>query len=234
MTRPFDVLLTESAYQRKVLFAVELLDPVTLERVSNGVKVVAEGLQGDPIVNAGGLFVWRSEDIAPLRRVTIEPGVLPYEKDEIAGADVKASVGATRLTTISLRLRADYRFDGGVTGLRGSLIEARVDAPQSPTAVVDAEVRLRWLDSDGVTWHDAPPSRTDTRGDFAVILRPGPTDAPRLDTQGALTVRLHARRGTFDERRSADLTLPSGRVVDPETFSEDSKALIFAWNEMTP
>ena len=35
---------------------------MTLERVSDGVKVTAEGLRGKPIVNYGGLFVWLEED----------------------------------------------------------------------------------------------------------------------------------------------------------------------------
>ena len=154
MTRTFAVgLPLEQAYLRNVLFAVELLDGVTLARVSQGLSVVAEGLHGKPIVNAGGLFVWLNEDIGPLRKITIDPGVRPYEPLEVDAADV-----ARPLTTRELSPRVDYPFASGITGLRGTLIETRV---ATPVAVPNAEVRLRWLDEDGATWRDAPAaSRT--------------------------------------------------------------------------
>lgn len=55
MTRPFDVRLPpEQAYSREAMLAVELLDPVTLERISHGVKVTAVGLTSTPIANFSG------------------------------------------------------------------------------------------------------------------------------------------------------------------------------------
>jgi hypothetical protein len=54
VSRPFEVYLPlEQGYLRRSLFAIELLDAVTLSRVSQGVKVVAEGLYGKPTLNAG-------------------------------------------------------------------------------------------------------------------------------------------------------------------------------------
>lgn len=223
MTRTFEVKLPlEESYQRLTLFAIELLDAVTLARVSDGVKVVADGLSRKPIVNASGLFVWLEEEIGNLRRISIEPGQLPYEKVEIQRADLTLP-----LTTIELQPRADYGFSAGITGMRGTLIEERV---VPPIAVTNAEVHLRWLDDNGI-WQDAPTtSHTDNkRGDFISILRLNPTEVPDLDSSGMVTVRFRARRNGA-ERSSADFKLLQGRVTEPSTANK----LTFAWDELQP
>ena len=227
MSRPFEVKLPlEDAYRRRSLFAIELLDAVTLERVSQGVKVVAEGLQGKPIVNHGGVFVWMQEDLTPLQKVTIDPGTLPYEKIEREPADLTLPPDPRPLTTIELPPRIDYLFAPGITGLRGTLIEEQV---VPPVPVENAEVSLRWLDDDLVTWRDAPTiSHTNSKGDFLSILRFAPTEKPNLDN-GSVTVRLRVRRNG-NERSSADFKLLQGRVTDPSTLNP----LTFAWDELQP
>jgi hypothetical protein len=227
MSRPFEIKLPlEDAYRRRSLFAIELLDGVTLERVSTGVKVVAEGLQNKPVVNHGGVFVWMQEDIAPLQKVTIDPGTLPYEKLEREPADLTLPPDPRPLTTIELPPRIDYLFAAGVTGLRGTLIEDNV---VPPVPVENAEVSLRWLDDDDVTWRDAPTiSHTNSRGDFVSILRFAPTEKPNLDN-ASVTVRLRVRRNG-NERSSADFKLLQGRVTDPSTLDP----LTFAWDELQP
>lgn len=219
----------ERAYQRRVLFAVEVLDAVTLAPVVRGLRVVADGLRGKPIVNSRGMFVWLDEDLARLQKVAIDPGDLPYQPAEIPAAALTRP-----LTTIALAPRVDYPFSAGVTGLRGTLLETRVPLPQRGAPVAGAELWLRWLDDDGTTWHDAPTSaRSRPSGDFVAFLRLAPADRPRLDATGAFTVRVHARRGA-DERRSTDLTLPRGSMADPETFAQGAEALSFAWSELQP
>lgn len=222
MSRPFEVHLPiEQAYLRNVLFAVEVLDAVTLARLSQGLEVVADGLQGTPIVNASGLFVWLKEDIAPLRKITIDPGMLPHESAELTAGQLRLP-----MTTIELPPRLDYPFAPGITGLRGTLIEERAIPPDRPVPVADGEVRLRWLDDDGITWHNAPTvSHANPNGDFAAIVRLAPADVPRLDANGALTVRLRTRRAGQNERGTADFPLLQGRVAD---------ALTFAWDELQP
>jgi hypothetical protein len=211
------------------LFAVQVLDAVTLERVSQGLQVVAEGLHGKPIVNTSGMFVWLKEDITPFRKITIDPGVLPYQRVEREAGQLQRP-----LATIELPPSSDYPFAAGITGLRGTLVEARVVAPQQPTAVPDAEIHLRWLDDDGVTWRDAPTvSRTDSDGDFVAVVRLARTELPQVKT-GALTVRVRARRSGLNERGSSDLLLPQGRVADPSTFAQGRDALLFAWDELSP
>ena len=227
MSRPFEVKLPlEDAYRRRSLFAIELLDAVTLERVSQGVKVVAEGLQGKPILNHGGVFVWMQEDLTPLTKVTIDPGTLPYEKIEREPADLTLPPDPRPLTTIELPPRIDYLFAPGITGLRGTLIEEQV---VPPVPVENAEVSLRWLDDDLVTWRDAPTiSHTNSKGDFLSILRFAPAEKPNIDN-GSMTVRLRVRRNG-NERSSADFKLLQGRVTDPSTLDP----LTFAWDDLQP
>src|SRR6185503_7127229 len=141
MSRQFEIKLpVEEAYSRRSSFGIELLDAVTMSRVSYGVKVTAEGLQGRPVVNSGGVFVWLEEDLTPLQRLSIDPGILPYEKVELDRADLTLPPNPRPLTTVELSPRVDYTFAPGVTGLRGTLIEQRV---VPPVPVQDGEIRLR-------------------------------------------------------------------------------------------
>ena len=231
MTQAFEVQL-ENAYERKVLFALELLDAVTLTRVSQGIKkVVGEGLKYDrPIVSKSGYFVWLEQDMTPLTKITLDLGLLPYESLEIPASEIQLPPPPDPpLVTFQLQPRLDYLFSAGQTGIRGTLIETRVVPPQVPTPVVGAEVSLRWLDDDNVTWRDSPTvSRTNSAGDFVSILRFDPDDVPDIDPDRKLTVRLRVRRTT--ERTSANLKLPQGRIADPQIMSE----LTFAWDELTP
>jgi hypothetical protein len=216
----------ELAYQRRVLFAIELLDAATLERVSQGIKVEADGLQGTPVVNAGGLFVWFEEDFGRLRKVVVDTKSRPYERLELAASQVHRP-----LTTIELPPRVDYPFPAGITGLRGTLVETQVAPPNRPDPVRDAEVRLRWLNADG-EWHDAvTATHTDTkRGDFVSILRLAPTEKPDIDATGSITVRLRVSRAGVNDRSSTDLKLPAGRITNPSTVNP----MTLAWDEMTP
>ena len=228
MSQRFDVRLPlEEAYRRRVLFGIELLDAVTLSPVNQGLTVVARGLLGKPIVNAGGLFVWLQEDIQNLQTISIDPGALPYEGLELKPSQLNLPPIKPALTTIELQPRVGYSFGPGITGLRGTLIESRVDPPKP---VANAAVHLQWLDDEN-NWHNAPTtSQTDqNRGDFVSILRLAPTEVPLLD-KGEVTVRLRASRNGGAERGSDDFKLSQGRITDPSTLNP----LIFAWDELQP
>jgi hypothetical protein len=224
--RPFEVHSVDHAYVRRGVFGIELLDAVTLDRVSRGVKVTAEGLHGEPSTNSSGVFVWLRGDLTRLRKVTIDPGVLPYEVVELDFAQIQVPV-----TRVELPPRLDYPFAAGITGMRGTLIEERAGPP---VPVLDAAVYLRWLDEDGL-WRDAPTvASTNTRGgNFTAILRLSPSEVPQLDAKNAVTVRLRARRGG-SERESTNLKLPQGRIADPSFFAQGPDALVFAWDELQP
>ncbi|MEO8519780.1 MAG: hypothetical protein ABI603_00370 [Acidobacteriota bacterium] len=228
MTRAFELQAPpELGYRRKALFALELLDPVTLERITDGVEVKADGLAGVPRVNSGGLFVWLDEDASGLQSVAINPMQQPYDAVLLARGDLTLPPSPSPLTTIELPPRVDYPLPPGITAARGTLNE---DSGTPATPVTGASIELRWLDDDGVMWHQGRPvSRTNAGGDFLAILRLSPADIPQLDSAGRLTVRLQVTRGS-DERRSLEFKLPQGRVADPST----SSVLIAAWNDLQP
>lgn len=209
---------SETAYLRRMRFAVEVLDAVTLARISNGLKVTVTGMGGKPIMNWGGLYVWLEEGDHQPEQVIVEPGALPYQ-----GVSVPAAPDS--LMRIELAPSRDYPFSTGITGLRTTLLETS-GSPHTPA--VGAEIWLQWIDdtSAGTTWVDAPThSRTDNCGDFVAVLRLTPTQAPRLDqATGDIRVRLHAKHAST-ELNSTEFLLPQGRVTDHKPF---------AWDEFLP
>lgn len=229
----------EVAYHRRVLFALEVLDAVTLERVSQGLNVVADGLRGKPIINSGGLFVWLKEDFAKLQRITIDPDVLPYQPVEIAAADVTPP-----FKLVELAPSANYPFATGVTGLRGTLIESQ----DRREPVGDAKIGLQWWrDGNPPHWQNSPAIARTGRGtgDFVSILRLAsderPIHRPRNSdladdaeraAEKTITLRLRARRNGGIERNSIDLAISPGRIanLNPDT----KKPWVFAWNELQP
>jgi hypothetical protein len=228
MTSPSGLQIPiELAYTRNAAFAVELLDPMTMERVSDGISIEAVGLRRQAVRNTLGLFAWVNEDPAGLTKLSIRAGALPYEDVDLTPAQLRLPPQPNPLTTIQLAPAVSYLFAGGVTGARGTLIEDR----QSQTPVTNADVHLRWLDDDGTTWHDAPiHSHTTAHGDFVSVLRLGSADVPLLDANGAVSVRLRVLRDGGAERGSADVLLPQGRIAD----SASLPALTFAWDELQP
>lgn len=217
----------ELSFTRTAAFAVELLDPMTMQRVSDGVAVEAVGLRRTAIRNALGLFMWVNEDTAGLTKLSIRTGALPYEDVDLTRSQLRLPPQPNPLTTVQLVPATHYLFAGGVTGMRGTLLEDRV----TKAPVVNADIHLRWLDEDGATWRDAPiHSHTTAHGDFVSVLRLASTDVPQLDANGAVTVRLRVLREGMAERGSADVALPQGRIAD----SASMPPLTFAWDELQP
>lgn len=228
MTQSFDVKPFEEAYTRRSHFALELLDAVTLERVSRGITLVAEGLRRKPIVNHSGLFVWIGEALSSLRRLSIEPRHLPYESFDGSVEDLEVPTTPSPIIRRLLPPLPSYVFPAGITGLRSRLIEQSVVGLDAGQAVGKAEVWLQWLDDDGVTWRDAAtPTRTLDNGDFVCFLRLTTSDEPKLDADGRLGVRLVARRVGASARRSPELLLPQGRIDSPP-----SAPRTFAWDDL--
>jgi len=226
MSRRFEVRLPlERAYTREAMLAVELLDSVTLERVTQGLKVTARGLAGKPVMNAGGLFVWHKEDVSKFEKLIIEPGDAPFEGVEIPEAQVNRPIHQVQLRPLAI-----YPFSPGITAIRGSLYEKRVPLGTRPVPIPGATIRVEWLDDDAVTWHPWQSlAVTNAAGAFVTILRlargqspradqpPRADQQPRLDAQGRITIRLTAKRSTGPQKQK-NFQLPLGRVAD-ETYA---------------
>jgi hypothetical protein len=221
MTRTFDTYLPpETSRVRRVRLAAEVLDGVTLSRVSDGLRLTARGLLGAPIVNAGGLFVWLAEAGRDPVSVSVDPGWLPFDPQQAAVPALPE-----RLVRVELAPRRAYPFPDGATGIRSRLIQNRNDDPPVPVAGVPAW--LQWIDDGqaGTPPVDAPVrGRTDESGDFAATVRFAPTQVPGLDAHGRLRVRLAATRAGVT-LRSLELQIAEGRVTE---------APAFAWNEFQP
>lgn len=209
---PFDV-----AYRRNVKFAVELLDPVTFERVSKGITVTATGLTGRPIMNLDGHFVWLAENAQPLR-VRVDPGDLRYEPE-----DLPAPLPPARLLRVILRPKAGYAFGSGVTAVRSSLYES-IATP--PVPVPGVTVRMQWFDDGAAVpaWVDAlPAAQTSIDGDFVAFVRFSANDVPGLDASGRLRSRCtFERSGAPPIRISPEFPLTQGRTTDLAPFAWDA------------
>jgi hypothetical protein len=221
MSSPFAIHLpAEQAYTRKLLFAAEVLDAVTLEPVTRAIEVTATGLKRKPTINCDGLFVFLDEGSAQPGRVVVNAAMTPYESVTVA-----APVPPAKRVRIELAPRFEYPFTRGATAMRGTLIE---NLTGNRVAVVGAELWLQWIDDSagGATWVDAPThSHSGSNGDFAAILRLSPTQVPRSTAGGALSGRLRVRRQGAT-RTSAEFSLHEGRVADALPP--------FAWSELVP
>jgi len=174
----------ENPYQRDVLFAVELLDPVSLTLVSRNVTVAAPPLARRPRLSFGGRFVWLREGNAWPDKVIVDPGELPYEREEQGRpplpADPEHPLEVELLARVVLRPTRAYPFPDGVTVVRGRFDESAAAPPQR---ITDAEVWLQWFDSDTGDWSGDAAStftRTGDSGEFAAFLRLAPSAKPQL------------------------------------------------------
>jgi hypothetical protein len=254
-------LTSHDTLDRRVLLAVELIDPVTRATVYRGVSVRAGGLVARPIVSHSGRFVWLEEGTAWPDAITVDTGRLPYAPHVAVAPprplDLATADSAERRLRISLRPTVAYPIEDGVTAIRGRVSETA--AAGSPP-VVGARVQLAWLDEHG-NWSPLPPppetlgpgeppspieQDTNGAGEFLVFLnlRPDPTLKPDIDDHGFLAVRLQVTQG-----RSSPITrvtaddfpfLPAdddpnetrrGRVREGRVLA---RGVRLAWNDLTP
>jgi hypothetical protein len=217
MTQAFTVPPAEVAYDRRVLFAVQLVDPVTLSLVSEGMKVIVGGMRHAPIVSASGSFVWLEEAGAAPGLVRVHPGDLPYEEEQ-----APAPILPSRLRRITLRPRMGYVFPDGVTAIRSALYETLAD-PLVP--VVGETVRLQWLDDSQVpaVWVDAgTATRTDRGGGFVCFLRLLPTLVPAVVVAtGFIRLTLSVGPDAGPRHNSNEWSMPQGRTSDLSAFLKD-------------
>lgn len=215
----FAISLEQTAYRRNVMFAVELVDPVTFETVSNGIHVQTTGLAGKPRINRSGQFVWLAETSVPLQ-VLVDPGGLPYEFEERF-----APLPPSRLLRIVLRPKPGYSVGSGITSVSGSLYES---APPNTTGVANADVWLEWRDASGGLngpWTKAalPKSLTADSGDFLTLLRFDASRVPEIDANGRLRARLgFDRAGSLPPvRNTPEFSLSQGRPNNLAPFAWD-------------
>lgn len=224
MTAPFVLeSLPETAWQRRLRFVVEAIDAVNGELIRDGIEVRVAGLAGKPIVSFGGRFVWLAEPGAVPTEVSIDPMALPYLPANVAAPAPPGPPPAKQYDVVRLELAPTpaYPFDTGTTGLRGTLIRVAAELPAVPLPF--DVIWLQWQDDNQPppAWINAPiHSRTDAAGDFAVIVRFGPNQIARTDSQGQMRVRVAATHAGVT-KFSPERQIRPGYVADVPSFAWD-------------
>lgn len=237
--------------RRSVLFAVELVEPVSQTLVYKDIEVSATGLVGAPIVTRSGRFVWLDEAGNWPEQVHVRPNARIFAPHVASApprpADMTAAKASERLLRIELRPSAVYPFDFGVTAVRGRVVEGlERDSPP----VVGALVQLAWFDLDSARWLPTAPTtmgsvlaspaqvQTDDNGEFAVFLRLNPDKPAAPDVAGGLlNARLQVTRGGIGistRVTPADFAFSTGsatgRLPEGQLLVRD---LTLAWTELT-
>ena len=219
----------ETAWQRRVRLAVDVVDAVTGELIRDGIKVTVKEFRSEPIVNASGRFVWLIEPGVVPTEVEVDPQRLPYLKQTrpVPAPDLPLPPRTPQYNIVRVELppTSAYPFEAGTTGVRGTLI---LDSTVFPPVPLPAhEVWLQWSDDNQPLpgWTDALlHADTDAAGDFAVIVRLATNQIARTDAQGRMQVRVAATHEGIT-KFSPPLQIRPGYVADVTPS--------LAWNQFT-
>lgn len=208
-----DPILQGDTIEHTGVFAVELLDPVTLQPVPpRGIALAAvlpaaSGLWSKPL-SRGSCFVWvvlsnpsKPAAAAVPTSITVTPpansGYAPFT---YAAADITAGTSTDKeewgLCRLYLRTGPTYPFPSGVTQVSG-LLRAVPDVAGQPTQpLADAQVWLGWPDgsTNPATPRLGPRCLTDSRGYFAAsVLFPSKASKsyPATAADGTVTLTLY-------------------------------------------
>jgi hypothetical protein len=199
-------IVDPDVFERRLLLAVEILDPVVCARVTRGIAVSADGLATPPFLNHSGLFIWLAGAGNRPKQIVVSPTSAHYLRQVVAVPAPAQLAPSDALVRAILRPAAAYPFADGVTALWGVLRQG--PEPNAP-ALPDIRVQLAWFDEASNAWVPSPPKQaslagsmispaeveTDARGEFGAFLRLQPRGAQQPDIDhGMLRVRLQFTR----------------------------------------
>jgi hypothetical protein len=210
--------------KRRVMFALELIDPGRGVSAGDQMKVTAEGFRA-PRVTSAGQYVWTDVDPPTARDVKVEAtAVRDWFKTYSATIAVPARADGVRIHVERAVLEPTglYEPPAGKLAAAGMLI----DTVQARTPLEGVTVELALRDSVGTILISTLRAKTDSRGSFvAMASDPGnavPMPAPPPATEGSLVGWLRfTRQGAV--RHSALLPLRQGRllrVADPLVWND--------------
>lgn len=210
-----DPILQGDTIEHTGVFAVELLDPVTLQAVSpRGIAVSASFQQSglwDKPLSRGSCFVWAvvsdpTKPVAaavPTSIAVAPPANSGYAPFTYTAADIAAGKSSDAqewgLCRLYLRTAPTYPFPSGVTQV-GGLLRAVPDVSNQPIQVLaGAQVWLQW--QDGSTSPATPRAGarclSGARGDFAAaVIFPSKASKsyPAAAADGSITLTLYVAR----------------------------------------
>ncbi|MDB5693512.1 MAG: hypothetical protein JWO81_2575 [Alphaproteobacteria bacterium] len=201
---------------RKLLFALELVDPLTGMPVTQGLKVTAEGHGPAWRVN-GSAYIWQltgepaAQDIV-FHAVSTDGRFRPLT----AKIPVPANDGKTSPTLLGKRLRLDPTGlnlpPPGLTAVGGML----ADDADPPGGVADVKVAIQVHALGPEPFTSAYEAVSDARGGFIAAApdldQAQPTTAPPTEAEGAVVGWLRIGEGA-DARFSGPLALRRGRLL---------------------
>ena len=207
--------------ERKVVFALELIDPITGLAVTEGIVPSIAGLP-PPQATASNRFVWRDDGpalarqvdvtltIANPRRARYAPPPLPLQFN-VPANDGTASPAAL-LWRADLQTTARYQPPEGTMAVTGTLQEGN----GSTMPIVGAEITIEISHSGGTGQHQSSHTAvTGSNGDFTAVLA-GLTDEvpdPEPGALGAIAGWLRVRTPTGTKLRPIDPPLRPGRTT---------------------
>jgi hypothetical protein len=235
-------LISRETVQRKVLVAVEVVDPIAQELISSSVLVEASGLTSVPILSWSGRFVWLEEEDKWPAAISVKPYRLPFEPQDVVPPrppNFPVATSEERRVRIVLHPTPAYPF-AGVTAVRGLL---RVTSNRSSAPMRRTRVQIKWFDKDSQSWQPATPPAaldpyTDVNGQFAVFVRLNKQGTQEPDLQkGMLKLRLEFTSADFiPETRTTPEDYPfvadpsqGGRVPEGQLLSRD---VTLAWADL--
>jgi hypothetical protein len=204
--------------KRKVVVAVQLIDPVTGLAVADGILPTIAGLP-PPKATASNRFVWRDDGPPQPRQVDVAlkiknpqfgPPSAPLQFNVPANDGTTPPAALLRQATLSTT--ALYQPPTGAMAVIGTLHEGG----GSSTPIADAEITIEISHSGGTGQHQSSHvAISDSNGDFTAILT-GLTDEspdPEPGAPGAIAGWLRIRTAAGTKLRSIDPPLRPGRTT---------------------
>lgn len=204
---------------RDVAVAVELIDPVTQQRVAQDFTVTLGGRADKPYVSASRRFVWLGKADTWPPTVSVDPGKLPFDPVTnhplgAAPADWPDVAPDKRRIRLTLTPTAAYPYDEGVTAITGFLFEKVAPDPKR-RPIANAEVWFQWAVGAALQPPAPPKVKTNERGEFGLFARIAHATGQEPDVlRGLLKVKLFVKRGLATRSTPANF-----RFIDPPLLS---------------
>jgi hypothetical protein len=165
---------TPDRIERKILFALELLDPITRLPVSDGIIPVVKGL-APPKLTPSRRFVWRDNAAPAQRDVTVALKINNRQYAPPPEAELKFNIPANDgnirpedlLEQASLVTTAHYRPVDGMMAVTGLLLENSGTKQPLQDCIITIEASSDGGNSMFKSRHSA---KTDKNGEFVAVL----------------------------------------------------------------
>jgi hypothetical protein len=193
-------LVSPSVTSRRVMLAVEFVDPIRGSVVGDGLRVKADGL-GAPLRPPSGRFVWLDRDPPAARSIKVMAEATQGEFAPFSETfAVPAHFPGVRADKLLFRrpLVATGLLDppAGLTAAGGQLLE---EPSKTPLPAVRISVQLRQPATgpdlnDGTTSTSAYVATTDPRGGFVAVITDLGSIVPERQADGTATLWLRLTR----------------------------------------